>query len=164
MKFKGNTVVEEFSSILEGESPRGVAVVCAAFFDETLGRLLGDKKERAFYNRIVDASDFGLLTRDEHHDLNVLRELRNHFAHNLRAKTFDAKATAKVDSLKLWRTASSQLLSYTKLFPTVQDRLLYVAAVIAFRLQKRSKVVKKPGPLPEPTITDTKAWPPAISR
>jgi hypothetical protein len=164
LEFKGNAAVKEFSSLLKGESPRGVAIVCAAFFDETIGVLLGDKKDRAFFDRIVDARDFGLLTSDEHDDLQVLRQLRNHFAHRLKARSFDSSKAKLVDSLKLWRTASSQIQKYKQLFPSPEDRLLYVAAVIAFRLQRRKKVVTKPGPLTEPPFTDTRSWPPAIGR
>jgi hypothetical protein len=118
LEFKGNAVVEEFSSLLKGESPRCVAIVCAAFFDETLGVLLGDKQDRAFFDRIIDARDFGLLTSDEHDDLQVLRQLRNHFAHRLKARSFDSSKAKMVDSLKLWRTASSQIQKYKQLFPS----------------------------------------------
>src|SRR5262249_52269534 len=162
--FKGNTVVEEFSSFLKHESPRCTAIVSAAFFDETLGRLLGDTRDRSFHDRIEDARDFGLLTLNEHHDLHVLRQLRNTFAHDLRAKAFDTTVTNKVESLELWRVASSELPNYTTLFPTPEERLVYVAGIIAFRLQRRAKVVAKPGPWPEPPITDVSAWPPVTSR
>ena len=89
--FKGNPTVEEFWGFLKGESPRCVAIVSAAFFDETLGRLLGDTRGRRFRDRIDEAAEFGLLTDNERHDLHVLRELRNDFAHDLRTNAFDAK-------------------------------------------------------------------------
>ena len=164
MEFKGNTVVEEFSCLLKSESQRGITIVVAAFFDERLGRLLGDTRNCSLYHRIEDARDFGLLTLNEHHDLHVLRELRNTFAHDLRAREFDTAATNKVESLELWRVASSEFPPYTDRFPTPEERLLYVAGVIAIRLQHRSKAVSKPGPLPEPPIEDTDAWPPVTSR
>jgi hypothetical protein len=47
MEAKGDRNVEEFWSFLKGESPRALAIVGAAFLDETLKRLLGDKKERS---------------------------------------------------------------------------------------------------------------------
>jgi hypothetical protein len=90
----------------------------------------------------------------------VLRQLRNSFAHDLAANVFGPDATNKVESLKLWKLASSELPDYTTLLPTAAERLLYVAGVIAFRLQRRAKAVTKPGPLPEPLITDPIAWPP----
>jgi hypothetical protein len=80
MEFKGNAWVEEFSSYLKGESARCIAIVAAAFFDETLGSLLGDTKERSFQVRINDARGYGLLTQNEFCDLNAIRCLRNRFA------------------------------------------------------------------------------------
>jgi hypothetical protein len=55
IEYKGNKSVEELSGLLKEESPRGVVIVAAAFFDDTLARLLGDKKERSFFDRISDA-------------------------------------------------------------------------------------------------------------
>ncbi len=164
MEFKGSSAIEEFSSLVKEESPRGTVIVCAAFFDETLGQLLNDTRKKSFFERITDARDFGLLTCDEHDDLHSLRELRNHFAHDLRAKGFDSAASTKVDNFKIWKCASSALSRYAELFPRPDDRIAYVSAVIAFRLQKRSKIAIKPGPLSEPPLTDTSAWPPAIAR
>ncbi|HKM55513.1 MAG TPA: hypothetical protein VJY33_19065, partial [Isosphaeraceae bacterium] len=39
----------------------------------------------------------------------------------------------------------------------------HVVGVIAFRLQKRTKPPSKSGPRPEPSITDTKEWPPVTT-
>ena len=55
MEFKGHPSAEELSSYLREESPRCAVIVSAAYFDEALVRLLGDKKED---RRSVDRSSF----------------------------------------------------------------------------------------------------------
>jgi len=162
MEYKGNANVEEFSGFLKGESPRCAVIVAAAFVDETLGTLLGDTKDRSFFDRIGDGRDWALLTQDEHDDLHVLRKLRNAFAHDLRVRDFDATSTADVDALKLWQTASSAL-PYDRVIHDPLTKLLYVVGVVAFRLQRRTKAGAKTGPLPEPSIMDITSWPPVTS-
>ena len=161
MRFTGSPVFEEFWSLLEDESSRGLAIVIAAYLDEKLGAMLGQPKG-SFDSRINNALAVGLLTRNEYDDLHEIRKLRNAFAHNLRAKDFDAAKSQHVGSLKTWSIAASELPSYEELFPTAKDRLLYVAAVFAVRLNRR--VAKASGPLPEPRFLDTEAWPPVTSR
>jgi hypothetical protein len=162
MRFKGSPEFEEFWGYLEDESPRGVAVVVAAFFDEKLGVLLGQAQNKSFSVRINEALAQGWLTPNEHDDLHTIRGLRNSFAHNLRANEFDAAKTQQVDGLKTWQVAVGELPQYEDLLPTVKDRLLYVAGVIAVRLNRRTS--PGAGPLPEPSVLDTTAWPPVTSR
>jgi hypothetical protein len=160
MRFKGSPEFEEFWSLLEDESPRGLTIVVAAFFDEKLGALLGQPRG-SFDSRINNALAIGLLTQNEYDDLHEIRKLRNAFAHNLRAKDFDAAKTEQVNSLKTWEIAASELPDYADLFPAAKDRLLYVAAVFTTRLNHRTP--KAIGPLPEPQFLDTAAWPPVTS-
>ncbi|MBI3469624.1 MAG: hypothetical protein HY000_42030 [Planctomycetes bacterium] len=159
MQYKGNARVEELSSLLAGESPRCAVIVSAAFFDETLAALLGDVTERPFAVRIKDALAWGLLTQDEHDDLQVLRQLRNGFAHDLRVKDFDAGASGQIAAFRLWQTAS-RALPLDRVITSTFHQLLYVVGVIGFRLQHRTRPASKLGALPEPPITDIKAWPP----
>lgn len=162
MQYKGHAKVEELSSLLGDESPRCAVIVSAAFFDETLASLLGDTTDRPFAARINNALAWGLLTQDEHDDLHVLRQLRNGFAHDLRVTDFDSTSAAQVAALKLWTTASSAL-PLGRVIDGALHQLLYVVGVIGFRLQHRSKPASKVGPLPEPPITDTHAWPPVTN-
>jgi len=163
MRFKGHTNAEELSDFLKNESDRCVVIVAAAFFDETLGRLLGERTERPLNSRINDARDYGILSQDEHDDLHKIRQLRNQFAHNLRAAAFDTNVCAAVESMAIWKTASSQIVRYVDLFRNPRDRFLYVVGVIAFRLQHRQSVPPRVGPLPEPPITDIHSWPPVTN-
>jgi hypothetical protein len=123
--------------------------------------LLGQPKG-SFDSRINNAVAVGLLTQNEHDDLHEIRKLRNSFAHNLRAKDFDVSKSQQVNSFKTWAIALGEVRSYEELFPTAKDRLLYVAAVIAVRLNHRTN--KAIGPIPEPRFLDTVAWPPVTNR
>jgi hypothetical protein len=161
MVFKGSPAFEEFWSLLEEESPRGLAVVIAAFFDEKLGVMLGQLRG-SFDSRINTALAVGLLTRNEYDDLHEIRKLRNAFAHDLRSKDFDAAKCQQVNALRTWVIAVGKLPAYEELFPTAKDRLLYVAGVFAVRLNNRA--LKTNGPLPEPQFLDSAAWPPVTSR
>ena len=160
MRFKGSPQFEEFWALLENESPRGLTIVVAAYFDEKLGSLLGQSRG-SFDSRIINALAVGLLTQNEHDDLHEIRKLRNAFAHNLRDNSFDAAKSQQVNSLKTWQIAEGELPRYADLFPTVKDRLLYVAGVFAVRMNHRSS--KAGSPLPEPRFLDTNAWPPVSS-
>ena len=111
--------------------------MAAAFFDEILKALLADMKERSSSARIKDALDWSLLTQSEHDDLDVLRDLRNGFAHELRVKDFDETSEARVEAMRTWRTASDAR-SLDRVIQTPLDRLLFVVGVIGFRLQKRT--------------------------
>jgi Domain of unknown function (DUF4145) len=162
LEFKGNAVVEELSSHLQGESPRCTVIVAAAYFDENLAGLLGNKKDRSFAARINDALAWGLLTPNEHEDLHALRELRNGFAHDLRVRDFDATTGARVASLAIWR-AASDARPLGRVIQKPLEQLLFVVGVIAFRLNKRIKPPEKTGPLPEPSILEWESWPPVSS-
>ncbi|MCH7989821.1 MAG: hypothetical protein IID46_11825 [Planctomycetes bacterium] len=160
MRFAGNANVAELSDLLKDESERCVVIVAAAFFDETLARILGDTNERSFYARIEDGRDYAILTQLECDDLHEVRNLRNIFAHNLRAATFDCTATAVVESMNVWQVGSKHIQKYQQLFPGARERFLYVIGMIAFRLQRRPKAASKIGALPEPPFRDISAWPP----
>src|SRR5271157_2943147 len=161
-RLKQNTGVEELASLLRGESPRCAVIVAAAFFDERLKSLLADTTDGSFSARIKAALEWGLLTRNEHDDLDLLRQLRNGFAHDLRVKDFDVTSEARVEAMRTWQVAK-EAWSLARVIQTPLDRLLFVVGVIAFRLQKRTKPTGKSGPRPEPAITDFKEWPPVTS-
>jgi hypothetical protein len=116
MQFQGDENVEELSQLLGKETDRSVVIVAAAFFEETLGRLLGDTGQRSFYARINEARDRGILTQNEHDDLHKIRDVRNKFAHELRTAAFDAKVTHAFESMATWKVASSELPRYEEIF------------------------------------------------
>src|SRR4051794_24711234 len=88
---------------LDNESDRASAVLCAAFLDHELEillrRFMRDIKETnelfkqmqplsTFSSKIKFAYVLGLIIPDAYHDLNLIRRIRNDFAHNRRARSF----------------------------------------------------------------------------
>lgn len=144
-KLAGPEYFSEFGKYLEDETDRGVAIVAAAYFDELLGALLPPppttkkKKKRfvSFGERIEQAFDVGLISKIEQHDLDVLRDLRNDFAHRMRVNRFDTERKAKVESLSIWKKASKLGARRTAL-STARERLIYVAGCLAVRFKKRN--------------------------
>ena len=95
------TLVDDF----EKETDRGVALIAAAFLDdcldvmiraafvddpEAVGRMLGPGRPlESFGARAHLAYCIGLLGPDIYHDINLIREIRNDFAHR-QPTTFEA--------------------------------------------------------------------------
>jgi DNA-binding MltR family transcriptional regulator len=95
----------EFTQTLNGESDRGAALVAAQILSEELAKLIkskmvNDKKliKDAFSvrgalgslsGRIDHAFLLGLLPNVVRQDLNLLRAIRNEFAHSTESKTFE---------------------------------------------------------------------------
>ena len=93
----------------QDETDRACAVLAAAFLDRALGELLhgfmrDDPKVRerlfgrnhpltTFGARIDLAFALGLIGTTEHHDLDLVRKIRNHFAHELTGLSFDTPPT-----------------------------------------------------------------------
>jgi hypothetical protein len=157
---KGSPEFEDFWSYLEKESPRGRSVAIAAYFDEQLGQLLSSREE-SFSSKIATAHRKGLLTTNEHDDLQAIRQLRNLVVHQLGGPNFNEEESRLVNGLKTWGIAVNAIPQYAQVIHTVEDRLLYVATVLALRLKRRGG--GRGYPLPEPDITDVTAWPPISS-
>lgn len=157
---KGTPELEELWGLLEKESPLGLTVVAAAYFEEKLGALLSQPK-KSFGDLIDAAFADGLLTPNERDDLREILKLRNEFAHDLRAASFGVEKEQGINSLKTWKIASAKVPAYNDLFPTAKERLLYVVGILAVRLRRRS--AKTGSPLPEPDFLDITAWPPVTS-
>lgn len=162
MEFKGHKNLEELTGLLKGESPRCLVIVAAAFFDEQLKTVLEDNTSQSFAVRIREGLKWGVLTQFEHDDLDVLRELRNQFAHDLRVTDFDNASAGKIARLKLWETAAASA-PLERVIKTALDQLLYVVGIIGFRLQHRSKPATPQGPLSEPPFHDKAQWPPVTN-
>jgi len=96
--------VREFRRMLDYESHRGCALAAAAFLDERLRQLLcasfvPDCVEEllegataplgTFSARILAAQALGLLPPKAARDLNLIRKIRNEFAHNLACGSFE---------------------------------------------------------------------------
>jgi len=107
--------MEEF----EGESDRAAAVLGAAYLDDHLRELIGsfliDDSTRvdellkgplaplgSFASRISASYCMGLMSKNEYNDLQIIREIRNRFAHELHGVSFsDAWVKNKCAELEL---------------------------------------------------------------
>jgi DNA-binding MltR family transcriptional regulator len=102
---------------LDNESDRASAVLCAAFLDHELEvllrRFMRDIKETnelfqqmqplsTFSSKIKFAYVLGLISHEVYHDLNLIRRIRNDFAHDRRARSFtETEIASRCLSLKL---------------------------------------------------------------
>ncbi len=111
-----------FLSEFQKESDRGAALVGAALLDTRLERLLlahmipgegsnklvcgGNAPLGTFSSRISACLALGLITPAERHDLNIVRGIRNEFAHREHGLDFsDAKIEGLCSSLNSRRDA-----------------------------------------------------------
>jgi DNA-binding MltR family transcriptional regulator len=104
----GNPDLDELNSLLEvvdSHDDRGLVLSLAAFAEDTLGRLLiaylrEEKQAKelvegfnaplgTFSARIKVAFSLGLLHREQYDNLEILRRIRNSFAHNWQGISFD---------------------------------------------------------------------------
>lgn len=97
--------LNEFTQTLNAESDRGAALVAAEILSEELAKLIKSKMVNhkklikdafnfqgalgSFSGRIDHAFLLGLLPNVVRQDLNLLRAIRNEFAHSTAAKTFE---------------------------------------------------------------------------
>lgn len=100
-----------FMNAFQTETPRSAVIIGAAFLDAQLRELIAnflvddkkvvadflgddDKADRplsAFSARTKAAYCLGLISKDEYDDLNLIRRIRNRFAHKLHDISFDNK-------------------------------------------------------------------------
>lgn len=104
----GNPDLDELNSLLEvvdGHDDRGLVLSLAAFAEDTLGRLLivylreGKQAKElvegfnaplgTFSARIKAALTLGLLHREQYDNLEILRRVRNAFAHDWQGVSYD---------------------------------------------------------------------------
>jgi hypothetical protein len=105
---KSHPHLKEFGPYLEvsnAESPRGNVLVSTGYIEEQLKRVLtafmldvgaaanllagsGNAPLGTFSARIAACYALGLISEDEHHDLTLMRRIRNDFAHDMHV-TFD---------------------------------------------------------------------------
>jgi hypothetical protein len=148
VKIKDN--VHDFISLTDNKSlwdevlntsERNAVLIAGAAFDTQLERML--KKfliqDSAVSNKIAESSVFaskinqcfilGLISEDERHDLNLLRDIRNAFAHNIFGCNFDnEQVKAAISNLILPQKARSNpkngLRAYFNIGMIVLDGLL----------------------------------------
>ena len=103
-------IAESIDSTLSGESDRGVVLILSTMLDEALHKLLenyliddyknvhaliGDEKTfvaplGSFHSRILAAYGLGLISKTVFNNLNLIRKIRNEFAHKIQDCTFNS--------------------------------------------------------------------------
>ncbi|WP_175444810.1 MULTISPECIES: hypothetical protein [unclassified Janthinobacterium] len=109
MTYKSSTEdgFDQFTRALYDESDRGLALIAASALDFDLGQLLRktvvDNKKIAkeifetsrplssFSSRIDVAYLLGILSIEEHHELHLIRKIRNEFGHSFDDTSFSTK-------------------------------------------------------------------------
>ena len=112
----------KFFEELQNESPRAAVIIAGAFLDSQLRDLLSsflvddpkivdeflgsdknpDRPLSSFSSRIKAAYCLGLIGKSIYQDLNVIRTIRNRFAHKMHGYTFEDPEIVKLcNSLKL---------------------------------------------------------------
>jgi hypothetical protein len=143
----------EFSTQLGKETDRGVALVGAAFLENLLGALLEDflLEDRkitkkllkgplapfgGFYPRTIASYSLGLISADEMHDLDIIRSVRNDFAHKAKSLSFSTPSVQKkLKNLRVPHLIPDEIFDFT-------PRQLYINSVsmISTFLYKRRKI------------------------
>ena len=143
----------EFASQLSKETDRGAALVGAAFLDHLLGALIeefliDDKAIRkkilkgplaplgGFYSRIIASYSLGLISEEEYNDLDIIRNLRNDFAHKIQSLSFSSAAVKKkLKDLRVPHLVPKKVFDTS----TLQPRQLFItsAAMISTFLERR---------------------------
>lgn len=112
--------IKDFFQDIDRESDRGLAVLGAAYLHECLGWLIASFLVKNATKadgtakwplespaaRIRAAYYMGLISGDEHHDLEKINQIRNQFAHDPRVLSFsEADIARECNELRLWKPA-----------------------------------------------------------
>lgn len=161
-----NAFLQEF----QGESDRAAAVLAAAYLDEQLKDLLTaaftvDSKGAelldvnqplgSFGPRIAISEAVGLITAPERRDLDLLRKIRNDFAHKLHGMSFaDQRVASRCAAFEciddFLRTQVAVPVEYVS---DPRSRFNLAASLLAWYIRLRVAAVK-PFPAPRPPLWD----------
>ncbi len=138
---QGISVPDALADLVHGhEGDRVVAIIGAAFLDAILERLIAsfliDNKEAgelftypgpfdSFGARIKAAYVLGLLTREEYHDLTIIKEVRNEFAHSMTGGSFSEQSVADRCSLLKYSNRSFESWRRMGMTDTPRHRFLH---------------------------------------
>ncbi len=149
-----------FRQTLSAETDRGVALVCAAYLDEELRALLektfvdvpntvgklfeGTGPVATFSSRIDLAFATGLLSVESHRALQLIRKIRNDFAHEYGERSFrDQDISARC----------RELMPLNPFVDEKDPRNLYIRAVLTVLAQIHARKIlaqHADAPLPKP--------------
>jgi DNA-binding MltR family transcriptional regulator len=148
LQFRGIHLGEQ----LHKESERGIVLLAATLLDENLELLLrhhfASKSKKiidplfdgfgplaTFSGKIKISFAFSIITDDEFHDLEILRDIRNHFAHQYEKASFDEQwIVARTRNLRLPKTATKLL----------RDVCFHTAARFKYHEEDESETLEAP--------------------
>jgi DNA-binding MltR family transcriptional regulator len=145
-------LVEDFAK----ETDRGVALLAAAFLDDVLdvmlrtffvddpeavNKLVGSGRPlESFGSRTHLAFCVGLLGRDIYHDINLVREIRNDFAHRHPKNFTTAEIMLKCQKLQVVRTLMADESC------AFRDRFIATVVLIANHLMVQTEAIQHAAP------------------
>ena len=151
---------EGFYEELQDETPRAAIILAGAFLDGLLSKLIstfliadqkavsellgtdgGDAPLSSFSSKIKAAYCLGLISRDEYDDLNLIRKVRNKFAHEMHGFSItDQHVVNWCNELKI----PQKTLRGLKDFPTTHaGKLLLGIALLASQIALRTLSTEK---------------------
>lgn len=149
-----------FAQELHAESDRGMALSGTSYLDDRLGQLIesylcetnakrliweSNAPLGTFSARISMAFALGLVSEKERDQLNMLRKVRNHFAHDFRMKMDDPVIVGTMGNFReltdvVW-SAMATLLD-VKFAETPRDRFFHAVLRLAHQLDVRKWVIE----------------------
>ena len=111
-------------------------------FEESKGKKILGTTLSSFSARINTCYCLGLIDSDEYHDLNLLRDIRNSFAHNLFECNFEnVKVREVISNLRLIRRSEGDIKELG-VKPWFLISVMLLDKSLLLRLKKTSKVNK----------------------
>jgi hypothetical protein len=150
-----------FAQELHAESDRGMALSGTAYLDDRLGKLIeayltpdtgaakliwdGTAPLATFSARIAMGHALGLITDKERNELNMLRKVRNLFAHDFKVRMDDAVVIGTMGNFKeltdvVWSGLATLL--DVKFAETPRDRFFHAVMRLAHQLDVRKWVIE----------------------
>jgi DNA-binding MltR family transcriptional regulator len=152
---------DAFFDELQNESPRAAVIIASAFLDAQLRAILAnsfidegkvveellDSDLFTFSSRIKTVYCMGLISESIYHDLNIVRKIRNKFAHQMHGYTFDEpEIVSWCNSLKLAKAiadVSSMSKSHENLFVLGVTQLAMWLGIKIVETEKTKKSAPK---------------------
>lgn len=150
-----------FAQELHAESDRGMALSGTAYLDDRLGKLIetyltartssskliweSTSPLGTFSARIRMAHALGLISDEERDHLNMLRKVRNLFAHDFRQKLDDPVVVGTMGNfreIKDFRDVEGQMLPDIVFAETPRDRFFLAVMRLANQLDVRKWVIE----------------------
>lgn len=140
--------IDGFLAEFQSESERATAILGAAYLDEQLLQLLTayfvdddasqellstEKPLGAFGARILTAYCVGLLAREDYQDLNIIKSIRNDFAHHLHGLSFSKESISQ-------KCAKLQIVK--RFHPDIEhsSKEIFILAIVFIQMQLGMKI------------------------